>query len=40
MSCAVWLLGEPLLWWKLAGAALALAGLALNVFAARFRAGR
>jgi O-acetylserine/cysteine efflux transporter len=35
MSCAVWLLGEPLLWWKLAGAALVLAGLALNVFAAR-----
>jgi O-acetylserine/cysteine efflux transporter len=36
MSCAVWLLAEPLLWWRLAGAALVLAGLALNVFAARF----
>ncbi len=31
MTCAVWLLGEPARWWKLAGAALVLAGLALNV---------
>ncbi len=35
MSCAVWLLGEPLLWWKLAGAALVLSGLALNVYTYR-----
>jgi O-acetylserine/cysteine efflux transporter len=31
MSCAMWLLGEPVHWWKLAGAALVLGGLALNV---------
>ncbi len=31
MSCAVWLLGEPVHWWQLAGAALVLGGLALNV---------
>lgn len=31
MSCAVWFLGEPIVWWKLAGAALVLGGLALNV---------
>jgi len=37
MSCAVWLLGEPVTWWKLAGAALVLAGLGLNVLAARRR---
>jgi len=35
MSCAVWLLGEPVLWWKLAGAALVLSGLALNVMSYR-----
>lgn len=35
MACAVWLLGEPLSWWKLAGAALVLGGLALNVMAYR-----
>jgi O-acetylserine/cysteine efflux transporter len=35
MSCAVWLLGEPLLWWKLVGAALVLSGLALNVYTYR-----
>jgi O-acetylserine/cysteine efflux transporter len=35
MSCAVWLLGEPLLWWKLAGAVLVLSGLALNVYTYR-----
>jgi O-acetylserine/cysteine efflux transporter len=35
MSCAVWLLGEPVLWWKLAGAALVLSGLALNVVSYR-----
>jgi O-acetylserine/cysteine efflux transporter len=37
MSCAVWLLDEPVTWWKLAGAALVLAGLGLNVLAARQR---
>jgi len=37
MSCAVWLLGEPVTWWKLVGAALVLAGLGLNVLAARRR---
>ncbi len=37
MSCAVWLLDEPVTWWKLAGAALVLAGLGLNVLAARLR---
>jgi O-acetylserine/cysteine efflux transporter len=37
MSCAVWLLGEPLLWWKLAGAGLVLSGLALNVWSFRVR---
>ena len=31
MTSAVMLLGEPLTWWKLAGAALVLGGLALNV---------
>ncbi|MGE5337829.1 MAG: EamA family transporter, partial [Gemmatimonadota bacterium] len=31
MTCAVWLLGEPAHWWKLAGAAMVLGGLALNV---------
>lgn len=35
MSCAVWLLEEPVAWWKLAGAALVLAGLALNLLASR-----
>jgi O-acetylserine/cysteine efflux transporter len=35
MSCAVLLLDEPTTWWKLAGAALVLGGLALNVAAAR-----
>ena len=37
MSCAVWLLDEPVTWWKLVGAALVLAGLGLNVLAARQR---
>jgi O-acetylserine/cysteine efflux transporter len=37
MSCAVWLLDEPLAWWKLAGGALVLAGLALNLLASRPR---
>ncbi len=37
MSCAVWLLGEPAHWWKLAGAALVLSGLALNVASYRRR---
>ena len=35
MTCAVLLLGEPVTWWKLAGAALVLGGLALNVLASR-----
>ncbi len=35
MTCAVLLLGEPITWWKLAGAALVLSGLALNVLASR-----
>jgi O-acetylserine/cysteine efflux transporter len=35
MSCAVLLLGEAITWWKLAGAALVLGGLALNLVAAR-----
>ncbi len=35
MTSAVLLLGEPLAWWKLAGAALVLGGLALNVLAFR-----
>ncbi len=35
MSCAVALLDEPVTWWKVAGAALVLAGLALNVLASR-----
>jgi O-acetylserine/cysteine efflux transporter len=35
MTCAVLLLGEPVAWWKLAGAALVLGGLALNVLANR-----
>jgi O-acetylserine/cysteine efflux transporter len=37
MSCAVWLLGEPAHWWQLAGAALVLSGLALNVASYRRR---
>jgi O-acetylserine/cysteine efflux transporter len=37
MSCAVLLLGEAVTWWKLAGAALVLGGLALNLLAARRR---
>ena len=37
MTCAVWLLGEELAWWKVGGAALVLAGLALNVLASRPR---
>lgn len=37
MSCAVAILGEPLVWWKLAGAALVLGGLAINVAAYRPR---
>jgi drug/metabolite transporter (DMT)-like permease len=37
MSCAVWLLDEPVTWWKLVGAALVLAGLGFNVLAARRR---
>ncbi len=37
MTCAVWLLDEPVTWWKLAGAALVLAGLGLNVLASRRR---
>ncbi len=39
MSLAVLLLGEVMTWWKLAGAALVLAGLGLNVLASRGRAG-
>jgi O-acetylserine/cysteine efflux transporter len=34
MSCAVAFLDEPVTWWKLAGAALVLSGLALNLIAA------
>jgi O-acetylserine/cysteine efflux transporter len=37
MTCAVLLLGETVTWWKLAGAALVLGGLALNVFASTRR---
>ena len=37
MTCAVWLLDEPATWWKLAGAALVLSGLGLNVLASRRR---
>jgi len=37
MTCAVWLLDEGLTWWKLAGAALVLGGLGLNVLASRRR---
>ena len=37
MTCAVWLLDEALTWWKLAGAALVLGGLGLNVLASRRR---
>jgi len=40
MSCAVLLLGEPIAWWKLAGAALVLGGLGLNVLASRARTAR
>ena len=36
MASAALLLGEPMQWWKLAGGALVLAGLALNVFGGRF----
>ncbi len=39
MSLAVVLLGEDMTWWKLMGAALVLAGLALNVLASRTRVG-
>jgi len=35
MTCAVLLLGEPITWWKLVGAALVLGGLGLNVLASR-----
>lgn len=37
MTSAVLLLDEPVTWWKLAGAALVLGGLALNVAASRAR---
>jgi O-acetylserine/cysteine efflux transporter len=37
MTCAVWLLDEPLTWWKLAGGALVLTGLGLNLLAGRRR---
>jgi O-acetylserine/cysteine efflux transporter len=37
MTCAVLLLGEPVTWWKLVGAALVLGGLALTVLAGRLR---
>jgi O-acetylserine/cysteine efflux transporter len=37
MTSAVLLLGESVAWWKLAGAALVLGGLALNVLASRRR---
>ena len=37
MACAVLLLDEPVTWWKLAGAALVLGGLALNLVASRLR---
>jgi O-acetylserine/cysteine efflux transporter len=37
MTCAVWLLDESVTWWKLAGAALVLSGLGLNVLATRRR---
>jgi O-acetylserine/cysteine efflux transporter len=37
MTCAVLFLTEPMTWWKLAGAALVLVGLALNVLASRRR---
>ncbi|MGH6609275.1 MAG: EamA family transporter [Burkholderiaceae bacterium] len=37
MSLAVLLLNEEMTWWKLAGATLVLAGLALNIFASRVR---
>jgi O-acetylserine/cysteine efflux transporter len=40
MTSAVLLLGEVLTWWKLAGAALVLGGLGLNLLAARPRAER
>jgi O-acetylserine/cysteine efflux transporter len=36
MASAAIFLGEPMQWWKLAGGALVLAGLALNVFGGRF----
>jgi len=35
MTCAVWLLDEPVTWWKLVGGALVLSGLALNLLAVR-----
>jgi O-acetylserine/cysteine efflux transporter len=38
MTSAVWLLDDAVTWWKLAGAALVLLGLALNVLAYRGRA--
>ena len=37
MTLAALILGEQMTWWKLAGAALVLAGLALNVLASRAR---
>jgi O-acetylserine/cysteine efflux transporter len=37
MSCAVWLLDEPVTWWKITGAALVLAGLGSNVLVTRRR---
>jgi O-acetylserine/cysteine efflux transporter len=37
MSSAAWLLDEPVTWWKVAGAALVLSGLALNLLASRPR---
>jgi hypothetical protein len=36
MASAAIFLGEPLPWWKLAGAGLVLTGLAMNVFGGRF----
>ncbi len=37
MASAVWLLNEPVTWWKLAGGALVLGGLALNLAVTRRR---